>query len=71
MCIFDLPTSKAGHWGEGVTAEEMGDYTWVQPQAVADIKFAEWTVGEVLRHAEFAGLRDDKDPKEVMREKPV
>jgi bifunctional non-homologous end joining protein LigD len=26
-CPFaNLPTSKSGHWGEGVTAEEMGDY---------------------------------------------
>src|SRR3974390_3014592 len=35
----------AGHWGEGVTAEEMGDYCWVRPEIVATIKFAEWTEG--------------------------
>lgn len=29
-CPFaNLPTSKSGHWGEGVTAEEMGDYVWL------------------------------------------
>jgi bifunctional non-homologous end joining protein LigD len=70
-CPFaNLPTSKTGHWGEGVTAEEMGDYVWLNPEMVAEIKFAEWTSGGVLRHAEFVALRDDKDPKEVSRESP-
>jgi bifunctional non-homologous end joining protein LigD len=68
-CPFvNLPTSSSGHWGEGVTVEEMGDYVWLKPRAVAEIKFAEWTTGGVLRHAEFVSLRDDKDPKEIVRE---
>lgn len=71
-CPFtNLPTSRTGHWGEGVTAEEMGDYIWLNPEIVAEIKFAEWTSGGVLRHAEFVRLREDKDPKEVSRESPV
>jgi DNA ligase D-like protein (predicted ligase) len=65
-CPFsNLPTSKSGHWGEGVTAQEMGDYVWLRPEVVADIRFAEWTAGGVLRHAEFAKLRDDKSPKDI------
>jgi len=68
-CPFaNLPNSRRGHWGEGVTAEDMKDYVWVKPKIVAEIKFTEWTTGDVLRHAEFAGLRDDKDPLEVVRE---
>jgi bifunctional non-homologous end joining protein LigD len=68
-CPFaNLPTAKSGHWGEGVTAEEMGAYTWLQPETVAEIKFAEWTTGGVLRHAEFVNVRDHKDPKEAVRE---
>jgi bifunctional non-homologous end joining protein LigD len=68
-CAFaNLPSSRSGHWGEGVTAEEMSDYTWLRPEIVAEIKFTEWTQGGVLRHAEFAALRDDKDPKEAVKE---
>jgi len=53
-CLFaNLPTGKRGHFGEGVTAEEMTDYIWLRPQVVADIGFAEWTIGGVLRHADL------------------
>jgi bifunctional non-homologous end joining protein LigD len=71
-CPFaNLPTSKTGHWGEGVTAAEMADYVWLRPESVAEIKFAEWTKGCVLRHAEFITLRDDKDAREVVRENVI
>jgi bifunctional non-homologous end joining protein LigD len=57
-CPFaNLPTSKSGHWGEGVTAEEMGDYVWLRPEMEAEIKFAEWTTGKVLRHAQFVEVK--------------
>jgi len=68
-CPFtNLPSSKTGHWGEGVTADQMEEYVWLRPEVVAEIKFAEWTSGEVLRHAEFEAVRDDKEAKEVVRE---
>jgi DNA ligase D-like protein (predicted ligase) len=58
-CSFaNLPTTKSGHWGEGVTADEMPDYTWLRPEIEAEIKFAEWTAGGVLRHAQFVALRE-------------
>jgi bifunctional non-homologous end joining protein LigD len=68
-CPFaNLPSSRTGHWGEGVTVEDMADYVWVKPQLVAEVKFTEWTTGGVLRHAESNGLRDDNAPREVVRE---
>jgi DNA ligase D-like protein (predicted ligase) len=42
--------------------------TWVEPRLVAQIAFSEWTRDGRLRHPRFLGLRDDKDPREVMRE---
>ncbi|HEU4497583.1 MAG TPA: DNA ligase D, partial [Flavobacterium sp.] len=42
---------------------------WVNPELVAQLKFTEWTNSGSLRHPVFLGLREDKDPKEVVREK--
>jgi DNA ligase D-like protein (predicted ligase) len=68
-CPFiDLPTGKTSHWGEGVTEEDMKKLKWVRPRMVAEIAFTEWTRDGHLRHSRFVGLRDDKDPKEVVRE---
>jgi len=43
---------------------------WVQPRLVAEVGFSEWTNDGELRHPRFQGLRDDKDPAEVVREMP-
>jgi DNA ligase D-like protein (predicted ligase) len=44
---------------------------WVWPDLVAQIGFSEWTADGRLRHPRFQGLRTDKDPREVVRERPV
>ena len=41
---------------------------WLEPELVAEIKFAEWTEDNLLRQASFLGLRTDKDPKDIRRE---
>jgi bifunctional non-homologous end joining protein LigD len=41
---------------------------WVKPELVAQVKFTEWTTDGLLRHPSFLGLRDDKLPREVVRE---
>ena len=43
---------------------------WVQPRLVAEVGFSEWTTDGELRHPRFQGLRDDKDPADVVRETP-
>jgi bifunctional non-homologous end joining protein LigD len=42
--------------------------TWVEPELVAQIGFTEWTRDGRLRHPRFVGLREDKDPRSVVRE---
>jgi bifunctional non-homologous end joining protein LigD len=42
---------------------------WLEPVQVAEIKFAEWTKENLLRQASFKGMRTDKDPKDIKREK--
>jgi DNA ligase D-like protein (predicted ligase) len=46
------------------------DVHWVEPVLVAQVGFAEWTRDGRLRHPRFQGLRRDKDPREVIRERP-
>ena len=43
---------------------------WVEPRYVADVEFREWTQGGQMRAPSYKGLRDDKDPEEVVRERP-
>ena len=43
---------------------------WVKPRLVGEVGFSEWTTDGQLRHPRFQGLRDDKDPGEVVREMP-
>jgi bifunctional non-homologous end joining protein LigD len=43
---------------------------WTLPELVAQIGFAEWTSDGRLRQPRFLGLRDDKRPAEVVRERP-
>jgi bifunctional non-homologous end joining protein LigD len=40
----------------------------VEPELVAEVKFAQWTAGHVVRAAVFLGLRTDKDPTTIVRE---
>jgi ATP-dependent DNA ligase len=41
---------------------------WLRPEAVAQIEFLEWTVEGRLRHSKFVGLREDKNPRSVVKE---
>jgi bifunctional non-homologous end joining protein LigD len=40
--------------------------TFLSPKLVAQISYKEWTKDGRLRHPVFLGLRDDKDPKDVV-----
>lgn len=41
---------------------------YVRPDLVAEVDFRAWTGDGHLRHAAFRGLREDKDPREVVGE---
>ena len=43
---------------------------WTRSALVAQIGFAEWTNDGRLRQPRFLGLRDDKNPSDVVRERP-
>jgi bifunctional non-homologous end joining protein LigD len=69
VCPFDnLPEPKNARRGEALTAEVMKKCRWLKPELVAQVEFTDWTDANHLRHSRFAGLREDKDPREVRRE---
>lgn len=42
--------------------------TFVTPRYVCEIEFTEWTADGKLRHPSYKGLREDKNPRKVVRE---
>ncbi|HKV78232.1 MAG TPA: non-homologous end-joining DNA ligase [Candidatus Sulfotelmatobacter sp.] len=64
-----METKKNPFYGE---VEALRKVSWVKPELVAEIEYAEWTEGAnsgsgpKLRAPVFLGLRDDKDPKECV-----
>jgi bifunctional non-homologous end joining protein LigD len=52
-----------------VGAPPMRDVVWAAPKLVGEVAFTEWTNDGVLRHPSFQGLREDKRPQDVVRER--
>ena len=68
-----LETSKNPFYGK---VESDRKVHWTKPELVAEIKFTEWTHegqtgGVKMRAPVYEGLREDKDPKECVFEKPL
>jgi bifunctional non-homologous end joining protein LigD len=64
--LSTLETSACPFVGDGMPHHGVH---WVKPKLIAEIGFTEWTQGGKLRHPRFLGLRTDKKPHEVVREK--
>ena len=69
-CPFsNLPQNTKSRWGgEGFTAEKMKKAVWLKPETVVQVEFLEWNGGDHLRHAKYIGIREDKDPRKVVKE---
>jgi len=68
-CPFvDLPSKQGGEWVQGITPSMMKKMHWVNPEFVAEIKFAEWTRDGKLRQPVFLGVREDKDPRGITKQ---
>jgi bifunctional non-homologous end joining protein LigD len=55
--FWNLPESRRGQWGEGMTAAEMEKCRWLKPRLAASIKYLEWTGADHLRHASVLSLK--------------
>lgn len=49
-------------------AEAEKGVRWVTPRLVAQVQYHAWPADGLLRHTSFRGLRDDKEPREIVRE---
>src|SRR6516162_4322393 len=47
------------------------DVHWVEPKTVIEANLRGWTADGLVRQAAFKGVREDKPPREVVREMPV
>src|ERR1700741_3333061 len=66
--FVNLPETRRSRFGEELNAEKMKKAVWLKPEAVVQIEFLEWTEGDRLRHSKFVGLREDKNPRSVVKE---
>ena len=48
-----------------------GRVHWVKPQTVIEVEFAGWTHDDMVRQGSFQGVREDKAPRDVVRERPA
>jgi DNA ligase D-like protein (predicted ligase) len=61
---------SASPFEEGNPRPPRGDHVhWVKPRLVGEFGFAEWTQNDLLRQPRFEGLRMDKRPAQVRRER--
>ena len=51
-----------------VPAEHARFAVWAEPVLVVEVAFTEWTTAGRLRAPSYKGLRDDKEPRDVIRE---
>jgi bifunctional non-homologous end joining protein LigD len=68
MPFVNLPDTHKSRWGDELTAEKMKECVWLRPEAVAQVEFLEWTGADRLRHSKFVRLREDKNPRNVVKE---
>jgi bifunctional non-homologous end joining protein LigD len=66
---LDSLASKAPPFINPPRGAEARGVHWVKPELIAAISFTEWTGDSMLRHPSFQGLREDKPPVAITRER--
>jgi bifunctional non-homologous end joining protein LigD len=61
-------STRRGSSKHGLTPAMIRRCHWIEPKLVCQCKFTEWTSDGHLRQPVFLGLREDKDPTQVVKE---
>jgi ATP-dependent DNA ligase len=69
MPLREPARGRSGRWRQGLTAEKMAECRWLKPVLVGQFEFVEWTPDGHLRHSRFVALREDKEAREIGRER--
>jgi bifunctional non-homologous end joining protein LigD len=66
---LDPLVSKSSPFVNPPRGAEARGVHWVKPELIGAVSFAEWTSDNMLRHPSFQGLREDKPPVAITRER--
>ena len=66
--MASIPFSNLPERNPFLSRAQMRACKWIRPELVCQVRFTEWTRDGILRQPVFLGLREDKDPPEVVKE---
>lgn len=66
--MASIPFSNLPERNPFLSRAQMRACKWIRPELVCQVRFTEWTRDGILRQPVFLGLREDKDPREVVKE---
>ncbi|KXH84880.1 DNA ligase D [Chryseobacterium kwangjuense] len=49
----------------------LANATWLEPKLICEVSFTEMTTDGVMRHPSFDGMREDKNPKNIVLEREI